>query len=550
MLRQLSIRNVALIEALDLEFAPGFTVLTGETGAGKSIVIESLALALGGRADSELVRQGAERCTVVAEFERLPSSACALLEELGISADECIVKRQVGAEGRSRAFINGEPVPVNALRRLGELLADIHGQHAHHALLRRQVQRELLDAHAGSAALLERLAGACAELARIRAERDEIGGDPAALEAEVERLQYELEEFEQDDFSPAALERLEQEQRRLAGMSELIAGVDSALAQVSDGEPAAQDLLAESVRLLADLEELEPDLLDARRLLDEALINIGEAARSLHGLQSGLEADPAALASMESRLGRVHALARKHRCEPQLLQEVADALRERLERLSNADGRRRELTAAEQRALAQYRTAADELHALRAAAAQTFGAEVTAALAPLGLKGAQFRVAVTADPEAPPSPSGYDDVEFLFSGNAGMAPRPLSKVASGGELSRASLAIEMAALGRSTLPTIVFDEVDVGIGGRVASIIGQKLRELGEQTQVLCITHLAQVAAQGHQHYCVSKAEGSASVHVRALDRTDRTEEVARMLGGLEITASTRAHAEELIGGP
>lgn len=549
MLRQLSIRNVALIDALDLELEPGLTVFTGETGAGKSIVIEALSLALGGRGDSTLVGGAGKKCTVVAEFEALPPPAQAYCEALGIDAGECIVKRELRSEGRSRAFINGEPVAVSSLRGLGELLVDIHGQHAHHALLRRSVQRDLLDGRAGAMDLRAELAGICAELGRVRAALDELGGDPGALAAEVERLRHELDELDQEDLAPAALERLEQDHRRLAHMGELITGVDGALARLSDGEQSASDALAEISRELGELEGLEPSLAPLRALLEESLINLGEAARGLHQLAAGLEHDPAELEALESRLGRIHALARKHRCEPSELAAVAEQRRDRLDRLAGADERRQALQARAAELEERYGERAAALHARRVEAAAELGEEVTAALQPLGMAGARFAVDVRANLGAPPSPSGYDEVEFRFSGNAGVAMRPLAKVASGGELSRASLAIQMAASREAKLPTIVFDEVDVGIGGRVAAIVGQRLRELGEHSQVLCITHLAQVAAAGHRHLCVRKQGPPARVAVAALAGSERTAEVARMLGGLEVTESTLAHAEELIAG-
>ena len=551
MLTHIHIRDFAIIDHLDLELNPGMTVLSGETGAGKSILVDALGLALGDRADSGMVRHGRERAEVSADFAADQALRDWLREQDLDADDECLVRRTVSAEGRSRAWVNGRPVPATVLRELGERLVDIHGQQAHQSLLRPATQRAVLDEFAGHRKLLTRVAADHADWQAIARERD------ALLTAGVDRadrldlLRYQSNELQELDLKPGEFERLEQERHRAANSTRLFEAAAAALETLDGDQQGSQaGVITGLSHAQARLQPLQAD--DARltpllELLDGAVIQAEEAAGELRGYLDGLESDPARLEALEQRLQRITDLARKHRVEPDQLAAVSTAMSDELATLENSDIHLEQLQQRLQQAADTYRAGADKLSVSRRKAAKRLGREVTANMQQMGMAGGRFEVHLEA--LEPPGAHGQEGIELRVSANPGQPPRALAKVASGGELSRISLALQVLISERLAVPTLVFDEVDVGIGGGVAEIVGRLLRDLGDGRQVLCVTHLPQVAAQGHHHLFVSKHSddqqtGSA---ITQLQPEQRVEELARMLGGIEITDHTRSHARELL---
>lgn len=551
MLRHLHVRDFAIVDRIDLELESGFTVFTGETGAGKSILVEALGLVLGDRAGADLVRAGCERAVIVAQVDlaAVPQVA-AVLAERGLDAgEECLLQRQIGADGRSRAFVNGTPVPVSVLAELAALLVDIHGQHAHQLLLRRPHQRALLDAFGGHAEALATVAELAARWQALDAELAALGSDAADPAAEIERLQYQLGELEELALEPEAIERLEQDHRRAANVTRLAESACAALEAVAEAEGSAGDRLGAAGRVLAEAAAIDARLGTAARLLGEAGIAAAEAAAELRRYLADLEFEPETVAALEERIAVLHALARKHRCRLAELGNLRERLRARLAGLAGLGERTAALEAERAAVHERYRRAAESLHRCRSAAAEALERAAGEALAALGMPGARLHIEVERTAPARPSAHGEDEVTFLVSTNPGQPPRPLAKIASGGELSRISLAIRMVAVSDRDVPTLVFDEVDAGIGGRVAEIVGRELRRLGERRQVLSVTHLPQVASLAHHHLVVEKRveRNTTLARVRRLDRDARTEEIARMLGGMTITEQTLAHAREML---
>ncbi|MGH8583171.1 MAG: DNA repair protein RecN [Gammaproteobacteria bacterium] len=554
MLTALHIENLAVVERLELALRPGFTVFTGESGTGKSIVVESIGLALGNRAETGLVRSGAARAAVSAVFEisALPAIR-ARLEAQGIAPDaedgQCILTRHIETGGRSRAFVNGTPVTNRVLQSLGEELVDIHGQHAHQSLLRRETHRQVLDGFIDP--------GALAGVARCWAEwhecRHALEGRPEACagdaEAELDLLRYQVTELEAAGLGAEDLDLLEQEHRRLAHLAQIIDGCEAVLAALESGTPTVLQLLSQARKQLQGLLAYEARLEPALGLLAEAVIPIEEAALDLRRTLGAASLDPERLRAIEQRLADLQALARKHRVPMSALGEHLSSLKERLAQLENG----RERTAAQhaqlRQALTQYRQQALALHRQRAETAPRLAGRIVKHLRALGMPRAELLIEVQWQEQALPAPQGSDQIEILVSTNPGEPPRPLAQVASGGELSRIGLGIQVVNVAQSGVGTLVFDEVDAGIGGAVAEIAGRQLRELGARRQVLCVTHLPQVASLGHQHVSVSKQarHGHSETTVRYLDGPARVEEIARMLGGLTITRRAMKHAEEML---
>jgi DNA repair protein RecN (Recombination protein N) len=554
MLRALHIRNLAIIDTLDLEFAGGFSVLSGETGAGKSILVDALGLVLGDRADAGLVRAGEAQAEISAEFSLDGSLAArAFLREQAMEdpddANACLLRRVVAADGRSRAFINGAPASLANLRELGERLVEIHGQNEHQSLLRGDTQRELLDDFGAHGELLAAVAQAAREHAEAEAGLERLravaGRDPAQLDF----MRHQLRELEGLKLAPGETERLDADHRRLANAGRLLEEGQRAQEAMYGAEGSLHDQLAAVRQILGGLSPLEPGFGDADALLQQAEVQVREAADAVRHLLDRMDLDPARLAEVERRVEAVHDLARKHRVRPAELLERLEALRQDLAGTEQAAGRSRELEAQREAALKRYRAAAVKLTAARRKAAREFSARVAALVRELGMPKAEFAVAVEAAPQERPRLAGDDDVRLDFSANPGQPPRPLSKVASGGELSRVSLAIRLAAQQARSAATLIFDEVDAGIGGGTAETVGVKLRQLAAQRQVLSVTHLPQVAAQGEHHFAIGKEvrAGKTLTRVTALDAGGRVAELARMLGGREITASTQAHAAEML---
>lgn len=547
MLRHLSIRDFVIVATLDLEFDSGFTVFSGETGAGKSILIDALALALGERADASVVRTGSGRADISAEFT--PHDRVARwLDEHAFDADDTVMlRRVVDANGRSRAFINGTSATLAQLREVGEMLVDIHGQHAHQLLMRADAQRELFDTHAGLAA------DAAAVTRGYRAWRDATHAIDAAQahererQLEREKLAWQLAELDKLAPQPGEWDEISAEHKRLTHSANLIDGVQGALNAISESDDAMLTQLGAIVSKLRSLAEYDPALNDALASLEPAEIQLREASYSLSHYAQRLDLDPDRLAQVETRLDALHSTARKFRLPPKTLHDEHEARRAQLAEL-DAAADLSALQAIADRAKDAYLADAKKLSKARAQAAKALGAAVTTGMQELSMAGGSFEVALV--PLAEGGAHGLEQVEFRVAGHAGVPLRPLAKVASGGELARISLALAVIASAASPTPTLIFDEVDTGIGGGVAEVVGRLLHQLGQMRQVLCVTHLPQVAARGDHHFQVAKGEdgeGGTVSTVVPLDRASRIEEVARMLGGLEITATTRKHAKEML---
>jgi len=551
MLESLYVKDFAIVGEAEIAFGPGMTVVTGETGAGKSLLVDALLLLAGGRAEAAMVRHGCERAELAAAFDL---AARADLRDWLVAEDldedgACQLRRVIRSEGSSRAWINGRPVTLTQLKTLAAGLIEIHGQHEHQALLDRGQQLDLLDAfgeHAADVAEVARIARGWRE-ASARIGELSRGADHAER---IEWLTHQVDELDRHALAPDDLAALEETHRRLANSGQLLQGC-AALAERLDGdnEFALLRLVARAQSEIAHLGVLDARLAPIGELVDAAQIQLAEANDTLARYQDALDLDPERLAETEAQLGKLHELARKHRVRMPELKAHADALREELETLRGAGASIAALREQQQRLATAYVAAAGKLSRKRATTGKKLAESVSALMGELGMRGGRFEVQLDTQEDADPDPQGAERCEFLVSANPGQPPRALRKVASGGELSRISLAIEVAALGSDTVGTMVFDEVDSGIGGAVAEVVGQKLRALGARCQVLCVTHLPQVAAQGHQHLRVSKSSDGASTETRieALAGTARREEVARMLGGIEITRETLAHAKQML---
>ncbi|MEA0696276.1 DNA repair protein RecN [Xanthomonas campestris pv. campestris] len=551
MLRHLSIKDFAVVRATELEFGPGMTVVSGETGAGKSLMVDALGFLSGLRADSGVVRHGADRAELSAEFQ-LPAEHPGLTwladNELDDDA-QCQLRRIIRADGGSRAWINGRPVTSSQLSDLAARLVEIHGQHEHQALMARNSQLALLDAYARNSAQREQVRQASQRWQALLDERDALSAQ-GDVSDRIGFLEHQLAELEREDLDPAAIAALDTNHRRQAHATALIGACESVVQQLNGDEgPSALGLLQDSRHDLARVAEHEPRLGEVDALLDSAAIQIEEALALLDRVRDDLDADPTQFEAMERRLGRLHDLARKHRVSPDELAAHRDHLTAEVESLRGADERLQQLDKHIAAAIGVWQGAASVLSASRQSAAQALSAATTTLIGELGMGGGQFLIQLQPQETLRPDPNGAERVEFLVAANAGQPPRALRKVASGGELSRISLAIEVAAIGLDSVPTMVFDEVDSGIGGAVADIVGQKLRALGEERQVLCVTHLPQVAAKGHAHYRVSKApvDGMTQSAVELLGPQARQEELARMLGGVEVSKEARAAARKLL---
>ena len=552
MLRRLTLRDVVIVSQLEVELQPGFSVLTGETGAGKSILVDALQLALGGRGDAGMVREGCARAEVTAEFDTPPALA-GWMEEAGFDqgGDTLLLRRSIDTQGKSRAWINGSPATVGQLREAGEQLVDIHGQHAWQSLTRPSAVRALLDEQAGAdtsalTALWHGWKTAEAALADARAHGE-------SLERERERLAWQIGEVDKLAPGDDEWDELNSEHQRLAHAQSLLDGVRAALAALSDGEPAADALAGQAIDALEDLTRYDASLGAVLEVLQGAQAQLQDAAHSLHAYLGRSEPDPARLAELDARLSGWVSLARRYRRAPAELPALLAGWKQELKAV-NAATDLAALQSAQEQAQAAWRAQAQRVGKLRRAAAPKLSAAVTQAMQQLGMVGGRFEVALT--PVESPQPFGLESAEFLVAGHAGSTPRPLAKVASGGELSRLALAIAVttcrsgAAQGAAT-PTLIFDEIDAGVGGSVAYQVGRMMKQLGGSSQVLAVTHLAQVAACADHHFVVSKAlQGQATVsEVQAVAGEARVSEVARMLGGERLAGTSRAHAEAMLGG-
>lgn len=549
MLRRLLIRDFVIVDSLELVFEAGFVALTGETGAGKSILVDALSLALGERADGGVVRVGRERAEISAEFDLEPSSpVLAWLAENDFDADGgvCLLRRVIEAGGRSRAYVNGAAATLAQLKTVADGLADIHGQHAHHSLLRGDAQRQLLDGHAGLEPLVEEVAAAYAAWQRLRRAREEAERDAEAGARERELLEWQVNELETLDFTDDRWEEENREHRRLSHAASLIEGAAAVVEMLDEGEMAATAAIDRVLSKLRDMAEVDPTLAEPTALIEGARIQLAEAAHALARYRERLDLDPGRLEDLETRLEAVMAMARKHRVAPDDLTELQVRLTRRLDELRlTADPAA--LAEREASARRSFEGPAKKLSAARAKAAGALSKQISEAMQQLAMVGGRFEIALLSTEDG--AGYGLETVEFRVAVNAGQPLRPLAKVASGGELSRIGLAIQVIASEASEVPTLIFDEVDVGIGGGVAEVVGRLLRQLGGTRQVLCVTHLPQVAAQARWQWSVAKETqgGHTLSRVTALDANGRVEEIARMLGGVKITDTTRDHAREML---
>ncbi|MDK9713136.1 MAG: DNA repair protein RecN [Sulfuritalea sp.] len=548
MLLRLIVRDFVIVDRLELEFDGGFGALTGETGAGKSILVDALSLALGERADATVVRSGAERAEISAEFDVTPAGALeAWLRANDYDTDACLLRRVIDSAGRSRAYINGAAATLGQMREVADFLADIHGQNAHHSLLRADAQRDLLDTHAGAQVLARDVAAAHGAWRTAREAREAAEKDVEATVRERELLEWQVKELVALGFDAVAWQEAEQEHRRLGNASELLEAAGATLATLEEGEAASLPLLQHAGARLSELTGVDPALADAAQLFETALIQLEESALALRRYQDRLELDPARLSELDSRIDAVTQMARKHRITPEDLPDLLQGLQARLaELVLRADPAA--LAERERKAEAAFRDVAKKLSAVRTKTAKALSAAVTAGMQELAMAGGRFEIALEALPEG--ASCGLEAVEFRVSANAGQPLRPLAKVASGGELSRIGLALQVIASQANPAGTLIFDEVDVGIGGRVAEIVGRMLRQLGKSRQVLCVTHLPQVAAQADWQWSIAKETrgGATTSSVSVLDAEARIGEIARMLGGEKITETTRRHAAEMLG--
>src|SRR5690625_271744 len=546
MLRSLSIRNFVIVDMAEIHFDDGFSVFSGETGAGKSILIDALSLALGARADTGLIRENANRADISAVFE-VSSSLRHWLEQHDIDDDsgDLVLRRTIDSNSRSRAYINGVPAPLNQLRGLAEQLVDIHGQHAHQSLLKANAQRELLDAQGQHSPLLKHVQQAWENWQTAEKQLTEAQANKEALAQERERLAWQLDLLNGLSPHEDEWETITATQQRLAHGKALVEGAARALEALEGPDLSAQQqLLAASQEINRSIEH-DKQLESILTALDSAHITLSEAISDLNRYLVDSEPDPSGLAQAESRMSEFFDIARRLGVEPQDLPQLHAQLKQRqaeLEHASPIDHLGKQV----QEAKANYMQVGHQLSLARQKSAKKLAKAVTTAMQELAMKGGRFEIALSP---SSPGPYGSDRVEFLVAGHPGVEPRPLAKVASGGELSRLSLALSVIASQAARVPTLIFDEVDAGIGGAIAEVVGKLLQQLGQRHQVLCVTHLPQVAACASHHFQVQKSGKSAGTVslVKALDEQSRIDEIARMLGGLKITETTRQHAREML---
>lgn len=553
MLIRIHVRNFAIIDELELEFAGGLTVLTGETGAGKSILIDALGLVLGNRGDKSAVAEGAERAEISAEFDiaEYPHAQSWLETQELDAGDECVLRRVIGADGRSRAFINANSVSLQNLKQLGQLLVEIHGQHAHQTLTRSSTQRALVDHHGGNGDFLDATAEAWVQWRQATEQLEKLLEQRDERASRLDFLTYQVNELEEISDDAQQFEALNSERDRLANSHRLAEATGSALAEIFDNEAGnAHATIADAVREVERAAQLDPALAAGLSMLEEAQVNINEAANELRRYAATLEANPDRRDELESRVANLQNIARKHRADIAQLPGTLVQLQAELDALQNSETEITGLSAIASEARSAYNERATRLSAARLKASSSFAGAVTETMQRLGMEGGKFGVDIQSDPDKPRS-DGVDTTVFNVSANPGQSLQPLAKVASGGELSRISLAVQVIATNVAATPTVIFDEVDSGVGGGVAEIVGRLLRELGNVRQVLCVTHLPQVASQGHHHLRVSKITDGRSTRTTMADlsRDERIEEIARMLGGVKITKRTRDHATEMLTG-
>ncbi len=551
MLTSLTIRNYAIIDELELEFANGMTALTGETGAGKSILLGALGLVLGDRADSGSIKQSCEHADITAGFDTRDIAAASnwLSQHELDEDDECILRRRVSRDGRSRAFINDNPVNVQTLRELGELLIDIHGQHEHQSLMKSTAQRQLLDDYANHQPLLDAVSKCFAELKQTELGLKQLEQDTADRDNRIDLLRFQTQELDALALSENEYAELNEKHARMANAEKITSVLYLAINDLhTDEDSNILSRLSHHISALTEIAEIDSEVQPAIDMMLEANVQLEECVSHLRNSADDVELDPAELETIEQRIQSILDLARKHRVEPDELPAVHEQLGSELNDITHADERLDELRKQFSELEKHYSASAQKLGASRKQAATRLNKQITVAMQTLGMKGGQFHIVVSSKSDAP-SIHGNDKIEFTVSANAGQACKPLARVASGGELARISLAIQMITAAQCRIPTMIFDEVDSGVGGGIAEIVGKQLRILGKANQVVCITHLPQVASQAHQHLRVQKKSEreQTQTNVYPLNNNERIEEIARMLSGVEITEQSLAHAEDMI---
>ncbi len=551
MLAHLSVNNFAIVKSLQLELSKGMTTITGETGAGKSIAIDALGLCLGGRAEASMVRQGEEKTEVSAAFSLENNiNATRWLEDNDLlDGSDCILRRIISKEGRSRAFINGSPVPLSQLKTLGQLLINIHGQHAHHQLMKSEYQMAMLDQYAGHSNQLKSTRNAYQSWRQSDNNLKQLKENSAANLAQKQLLEYQIKELNELSLGEDEYEELEQEHKRLSNSGELASTCQQAIELIYEGEEVnALGILQSANHSLIQLAELDEKLAELPNMLAEAIIQVEEANSELRNYLDNIDVDPARMAYVEERFSKVMSIARKHHVMPDELYQHHQDLLGQIEALDCSDERLEELEQEVENKYQSFLTTSEKLHKSRIRYAKELNKLITASMHELSMEKAQFRIEVSNE-GTHPSPLGMDTVYFVVSTNPGQPMQPIAKVASGGELSRISLAIQVITAQKVDTPSLIFDEVDVGISGPTAAVVGKMLRKLGESTQVLCVTHLPQVAGCGHQQLFVAKQTkaGKTETQMHCLDNEQRVSELARLLGGSEITDSTLANAKELL---
>lgn len=552
MLRTLRINHYAIVDQLEIDFSAGMSVLSGETGAGKSILLGALGLTLGDRADSSVVAPGAKRAeiSVTYELQQLPVVQ-AWLSERELDTDEtlCIIRRTISSDGRSRAFINGQPVPLQTIKELGEQLVEIQGQHAHQGLLRREVQRQLLDQYGDHLALVTQVAHSFRQLLQTQQRLQLLSQANQQQQDRYNLLQFQIGELEQLDLRSGELDQLEETQRRLSHATTILEGVQGAMELLDGDQPATLIPMLERMgSTLQQQQQHDPALRNSCELIDGATIQLQEAYSELRRYIDQIEVDPQQLQQVEQRLSEVLTMARKYRIQPEALTEQLEALLQEQQQISEASAEIPRLESELQQLQSQYQQLSQQLSQQRHTAAEQLSFAVTQNIHQLGMGDGLLRIALTPN-ESGPGPFGMEQVELMIRTNPGQPERPLNKIASGGELSRVSLAIQVVSANKNSIPTMIFDEVDVGIGGETAEMVGQQLRQLGGRCQVLCVTHQPQVAAQGHHHFRIQKQSDGTTTRtvVTQLTQEQRIYEVARMSAGVEISAPTLSHAAEMI---
>ncbi len=547
MLTHISISNYTIVSTLEMEFTGGMTVITGETGAGKSIMLDGLGLCLGDRADPKAVRHGCDRAEIIASFDVsvIPAALAWLRGRDLYTGDECLLRRVITTEGRSRAYINGSASTLQDCAELGEMLIDIHSQHAHQSLLRKPVQRQLLDAYAGHLPLTRQLEQTASDWLRCKRELELLNSARDEQTARGQLLAYQVQELDELDLQQDELARLEQEQKLLANAEHILQGAHEALELCETQESGTRHTL----QLISTDAHITEAAANARDLLDSAAIQLCEARGEIQHHIDSVEIDPQRLDEVQRRLENIYDVARKHRVLPEEVGALHRGLKSELQGLADGGQRITQLKQ-DMSSLAQnYTVAAARLGRQRRSAAKKLVKNTSKILATLAMDQCQLEIALSPRESADPHPHGTEDIEFLISTNPGTPTQALGKIASGGELSRISLAIQVVTASTGTVPSMVFDEVDVGIGGAVAEVVGKLLRTLSDRAQVLCVTHLPQVAAQGHQHLQVTKISDNTSVEtsLSRLQDEGKVQEIARMLGGVKITKQTLAHAREML---